>query len=212
MPNFVACEETAELKGEEPGKAAGSSAKGYWEKGNNADAVTYVDSYASTDYVTKVTGLKPGAENQFTWHLERWGCKAQKDIYVYYNKVVSNAGDDVYTCTNEATLSAGAVQEPLVGHWEIPKSTDQNIEFDDNKKNDAVVSKLIQGDNKFEWVVERPFPEEDENGMLKYKGHTYKKQESCPDRDDMTVHNLSPDPAVIKTGDEIKPTPAPPGP
>jgi len=41
------------------------------------------------------------------------------------------------------------------------------------------------------------------------EGHKYSTQESCPTPNEMSVFDLRPDPAVIKTGEEIKPTPTP---
>jgi hypothetical protein len=215
MPNFVVCDPTAELRGEEPGDVAAAGASGSWIIGKNGEGVTYVEPKTDKDYVTRVKGLKPG-ETQFTWKVTRWECKDSADVFVYYNKVVSKAGDDVYTCTNEATLSATEPQAPGEGRWDLTQSSDPDITFDDPTKFNTRVSKLKQGENRLQWIVESPQPPfgKDANGnstgvVELIEGHRYSTQEGCPTSDEMTVHNLRPDDAVIKTGEKIKPTPSP---
>ncbi|MBR4327508.1 MAG: hypothetical protein IKP73_18505 [Bacteroidales bacterium] len=223
MPYFVVCSDEAQLKGEEPGGAAEANASGYWTVETNKEDVT-IES--PSNFVTNVTGLPPG-ETQFKWHLTRWTCNADKDVFVYYNKVESEAGDDVYTCSDEATLGAVDPQSPATGHWRVTESTGSKTTFDNINKFDATVSKLKQGDNPFVWVVENPMPpmqqKLDENGDPVYDadgnpvmessgkidGRTYHIQKKCTAEDQMMVHDLRPDDAIINTGKEITPNPSP---
>jgi hypothetical protein len=223
MPYFVVCSDEAQLKGEEPGGAAEANASGYWTVETNKEDVT-IES--PSNFVTNVTGLPPG-ETQFKWHLIRWTCTADKDVFVYYNKVESEAGDDVYTCSDEATLGAAEPQSPAMGHWRVTEATGSKTTFDNINKFDATVSKLKQGDNPFVWVVENPMPpmqqKLDENGDPVYDadgnpvmessgkidGRTYHIQKKCTAEDQMMVHDLRPDDAIINTGKEITPNPSP---
>ena len=96
----------------------------------------------------------PG-ETKFTWHLERWTCKAQKDMYVYYNKVEADAGVDIYTCDEHAKLNATTVDatKGFEGHWERV-SADSPISIEEPTNSKTNVSGLKQGDNQLIWVVE----------------------------------------------------------
>jgi hypothetical protein len=75
---------------------------------------------------------------------------------------------------------------------------------------------LQQGDNPLKWTVENPMPpavsEDDTEATGSYEqinGHDYDIQQSCPATDEMIVHDLQPDDAVIQTGTEITPSPSP---
>ena len=217
MPNFVVCDENAELTGEDPGAAGDASGK--WTIKTNSQHISFTGGKTDADPVTKVTGLQPG-ENQFNWEVTRWTCKDDADVLVYRNVVVADAGKDVYTCEDQAQLEAVA---PSVGEgrWELTSGSTPTSSFDDNTKSDATVTGLVQGDNPYKWVVENPMPKTveethpvyDENDVQtgtitvevldKINGHKYKKQEPCPKEDDMIVHDLRPDDAVITIGTEV---------
>jgi len=227
-PNFVVCDEEAELKGEEPGVAAEANASGVWTVRTNAQSVTIA---SPSQYVTKVSGL-PSGETQFNWHLTRWGCEADSNIYVYRNIVEAKGGNDIYTCDDFAQLEGVDPQSPSVGTWTRTQGAATSIKFgdavstpDDDKtetsnKSDAWVFGLIQGENPLTWTVENPMPPtvttttttENEDGTTttttskslgKINGHTYYTQESCPKEDGVIVHDLQPDDAVIQTGTEV---------
>ena len=217
MPSFVVCDNKAQIKGEEPGTAAEANASGKWTVRTNQQSVTVK---TPTNYVSEVTGLPPG-ETQFTWELTRWTCKASKDLFVYYNKVVSDAGNDIYTCEDEATLHAVEPQSPSQGYWKVTEGSASGTSFVDKDKFDTHVSGLQQGDNPLVWVVTNPMPplqpKLDDNGdpvldangnpvmesSGKIDGRAYQLSQSCPKEDEMIVHDLRPDEAVIQTGTKV---------
>ena len=222
--NIVVCDDKAELKGEEPGGAAGSNASGYWTVKTNATKIGYDEGYTSTDFATRVHGLPPG-ETQFNWHLTRWGCEYDRDMYVYRNDVKADAGKDIYTCENKAQLE-GVNPSVGEGHWKFTDATPTGVMFGTtssgpdedqttaSKQFNAWTHRLQQGPNPFIWVVENPLPPTGDDGYSTRviegcEGHEYPTQEACPDEDEMIVHDLQPDDAVIQTGTEITPTPSP---
>ena len=123
MPSFVVCEPKAQLKGEEPGVAAEANASGKWTTRN-----TGVTIESPNNYVTNVSGL-PAGETEFNWELTRWECKANKNIYVYYNVVEAKPGNDVYTCDDFAQLEGVSPQAPSVGTWSLPEGASPNLGF-----------------------------------------------------------------------------------
>ena len=231
-PNFIVCDDKAQLIGENPGEAAGANASGYWTIKTNTQSVKFDTDAESTKPVANVHGLPPG-ETQFNWHIVRWNCHYDRDMYVYFNAVESNPGAEIYTCEDKAQLEA--VQPSVgVGHWEPTEATTPGVKFGDatgpkpdsdkpeyNSK--AWVHNIIQGDNPFKWVVENPMPPTktesytDANGQTQtvevleeINGHPYFIQESCPVGRETQVHDLRPDDAIIQTGTEVtSPVPSP---
>ena len=234
-PNFIVCDDKAQLIGENPGEAAEANASGYWTIKTNSQSVKFDSDGESIKPVANVHGLPPG-ETQFNWHITRWGCEYDRDMFVYRNAVESNPGAEIYTCEDKAQLEA--VQPSVgVGHWEFTQATPPGVEYGDATgplpesekpayNNKAWVHNLQQGDNPFTWVVENPMPPSktetytDANGQTQtvevleeINGHPYFIQESCPVGRETKVHDLRPDDAEIQTGVEVTaPVPTPPGP
>ena len=234
-PNFIVCDDKAQLIGENPGEAAEANASGYWTIKTNSQSVKFDSDEESTKPVANVHGLPPG-ETQFNWHIIRWNCHYDRDMFVYRNAVESNPGAEIYTCEDKAQLEA--VQPSVgVGHWEFTQATPPGVEYGDatgplpaadkpEYNNKAWVHNLQQGDNPFTWVVENPMPPTttqtytDANGQTQtvevleeINGHPYFIQESCPVGRETKVHDLRPDDAEIQTGTEVTtPVPTPPGP
>jgi hypothetical protein len=227
-PNFIVCDDKAQLIGENPGVAAEANASGYWTIKTNTQSVKFDTDAESTNNVANVHGL-PAGETQFNWHITRWECEFDKDMFVYYNAVESNPGAEIYTCDDKAQLEA---VQPSVGegHWEFTQATPPGVQYGDDgtgpatdqdaakKNNKAWVHYLQQGDNPFTWVVENPMPPsktetriDDQGNVLTYEvleeinGHKYYIQESCPVGKETKVHDLRPDDAVIETGDNVGP-------
>ncbi|MBO7438465.1 MAG: hypothetical protein J6U21_02180 [Bacteroidales bacterium] len=229
-PNFIVCDDKAQLIGEDPGTAAGANASGVWTIKTNSQSVQFDDATESTKPVANVHGLPPG-ETQFNWHITRWGCEYDRDMFVYRNAVESNPGAEIYTCEDKAQLEA--VQPSVgVGHWEFTQATPPGVKYGDatgplpatdkpEYNNKAWVHNLEQGDNPFTWVVENPMPPTktetytDANGqqqtvevLEEINGHPYFIQESCPVGRETKVHDLRPDDAEIQTGTPV-PSPGP---
>ena len=227
-PNFIVCDDKAQLIGENPGVAAEANASGYWTIKTNTQSVKFDTEEESTNNVANVHGL-PAGETQFNWHITRWECEFDKDMFVYYNAVESNPGAEIYTCDDKAQLEA---VQPSVGegHWEFTQATPPGVQYGDDgtgpatdqdaakKNNKAWVHYLQQGDNPFTWVVENPMPPSttetytDQNGVQhtyevleQINGHDYYIQESCPVGKETKVHDLRPDDAIIETGDKVGP-------
>ena len=191
--------------------------------------ITYIDGKTNSDFATKVSGLMPATETQFQWKVTRWKCKDSTDVFVYYNKVVANAGKDIYTCDDMAQLHA---ETPAAGsgRWNLNQASAPQIRFgstqdEQNKtvfstESNAWAFNLIQDDNPLVWTVENPMPpsldnedpDAEDGNTLWLNGHPYDEsaQKSCPESDVVIVHNLRPDDAEIETGEEITtPTPSP---
>ncbi|MBO7462238.1 MAG: hypothetical protein J6T96_06550, partial [Bacteroidales bacterium] len=229
-PNFIVCDDKAQLIGEAPGEAAEANASGYWTIKTNKQSVKFDSDGESIKPVANVHGLPPG-ETQFNWHITRWGCEYDRDMFVYRNAVESNPGAEIYTCEDKAQLEA--VQPSVgVGHWEFTQATPPGVKYGDatgplpatdkpEYNNKAWVHNLEQGDNPFTWVVENPMPPTktetytDANGqqqtvevLEEINGHPYFIQESCPVGRETKVHDLRPDDAEIQTGTPV-PSPGP---
>jgi len=215
-PNFVVCDDKAQLIGEDPGTAAGANASGVWTIKTNTQSVKFDDGEQSTKSVANVHGLPPG-ETQFNWHITRWGCEYNKDVFVYYNKVESKAGNDIYTCIDEANLEGvNPSNNSFNQYWRTTEFTPSTVVIEEPNKNNTKVTGLQQGDNPFVWVVEKPMPpnEEQQDGQgntvkvntMMIDGREYKyNQEACPHEDETIVHDLRPDEAVIQTGNKVGP-------
>ncbi len=232
MPSFVVCDDEAQLKGEAPGEAAGANASGKWTVKTNTESVTVA---SPNNAVTTVSGL-PAGETQFNWEVTRWTCKANRDVFVYYNVVESKPGNDIYTCDDFAQLEGVAPQSPSIGTWTLTKGSSPNIKFGDavdtpdadktkeSNNNKAWVFDLNQGDNPLTWTVENPMPPSNKTPILddsgnpvldangnptysetleKINGHTYMIPQSCPKSEDIIVHDMRPDDAIIETGEKV---------
>ncbi|MBO7440298.1 MAG: hypothetical protein J6U21_11555, partial [Bacteroidales bacterium] len=179
MPSFVVCEPKAQLKGEEPGVAAAANASGKWTVKTNVQSVT-VES--PNNFVTNVSGL-PAGETQFNWEVTRWDCKANKDLFVYYNVVEAKPGNDVYTCDDFAQLEGVSPQSPSVGTWSLPEGASPNLGFGDavdtpaadqtktSENNKAWVFNLVQGPNPLTWTVKNPQPPSVKTPVLDDEGN-----------------------------------------
>jgi len=218
MPNFVVCEDNVQLLGEEPGSAlaADGAASGKWTIKTNDGSAQFASDDEDTKFNARVTDL-PAGETVFNWHVERWGCTDDDEVIVYYNKVESDAGEDVVVCDDFAQLQA---VQPTVGrgHWELTTGSatgtlfgessddanaalyDPEVDYTEDGVDQGPVMphgyalNLKQEDNLFKWVVENPFPEYDEEGaLMQFNNHDYLQQESCPVEDEMTVINNRPD-------------------
>ena len=112
---------------------------GYWT--TKPGATSIITESGRT--ISKVQNLNIGA-NTFQWTEQRNGCWASKEIVVYNNLTVAQAGNDAVVCENKVYLDAGKSDyEPWnnnYGQWTL---VDGQGEFEFANQNNVLRSKIV---------------------------------------------------------------------
>ncbi len=153
---------------------ANGSAKGKW---TNIGGDGYIVS--STDFITQVTGLSPGA-NVFRWTVTEGDCKSYDEVTITNHEILSiNAGVDRDICDSQVKLAALAPQNGYTGEWSVIAGGGR---FDASTLYNTVVKGLVQGDNKLSWKLD--------NGY-------------CDKTDEVIITNRMPTTVIVSPDEEI---------
>lgn len=139
--SYSICADTAQLTANLP-----VNGQGYW---------TVVSGTGQFEDVTNpntiVRNIQEGP-NTFRWNITKNGCFSTSDITVDSKKVKVDAGKDISTCENNATLSA-AVPIKGTGEWSVKPGAGAATFIPNNKITNPAVGGLMKGANVLIWTV-----------------------------------------------------------
>ena len=167
------CDNFTVLNGQQPG--AGEN--GVWTielgGGNFVDASLYN---------TQVNNLNVGS-NIFRWTLNNSTCSTFDDVEVYYNQVIADAGIEDRVCNTSNYILGANNPLPASGNW-VTLFGGSSVTTP--SLNTSGVTSLAQGQNTFQWTVERTI-----------------NTVTCTAVSTVDIYNDTPDAAVVEADNAI---------
>ncbi len=139
--DITACEMPIRLSGNNP-KPFGAT--GIWTE-YFPGSVHFIDD--NTLYNARVDGMDEGQVATLKWTVANSFCSADVDVHIINRGFTINAGTDIVSCQDFATVSA---ENRGTGFWEVKAGSGI---FDNSNSANTVVRNLGKGDNVLRWTV-----------------------------------------------------------
>ncbi len=123
---------------------------GVWSVEKGRATITPI---GGNSFEVRITNLARG-ENVIRWTITKNGhCSTFDEVVIRNNQLDVDAGDDFTTCDNTVQLMATEPPTGAVGYWTALDAAAGSATFSDGTSYQAVVSGLVNGENRLRWTL-----------------------------------------------------------